>query len=85
MPAKPVTEEKPSDRGDDLDMTCVSETDAEVETLPYTKSPLHYGSEGQRSPSVHDFAVPVQGDVKAEKGKEKEDDALRLVREIFFT
>ncbi|XP_035801607.2 uncharacterized protein si:ch211-127m7.2 [Amphiprion ocellaris] len=78
-------EEESSDGGDDLDMTYVSETDldiTEVETVPYTTSPHHAGSEGQRSEPVQDHV-----DLEAEKRKEQpqEDDALRLVREIFFT
>ncbi|XP_022069404.2 cell cycle regulator of non-homologous end joining [Acanthochromis polyacanthus] len=77
--------EESSDGGDDPDMTYVSETDldiTEVEMVPYTTSPQHPGSTGQRSEPVQDHT-----DLDAEKRKEQpqEDDALRLVREIFFT
>ncbi|KAM4572293.1 uncharacterized protein PAE49_007512 [Odontesthes bonariensis] len=82
---------------DDLETTCVSETDldvAEMETLPFTKSPQHPGCEPQRSGAARDGCGPVNIDVKAEtrkgqlhmsRGATEEDDALRLVREIFFT
>ncbi|KAL7403054.1 hypothetical protein ABVT39_023645 [Epinephelus coioides] len=97
---KPVTVvEESSDFGDDLDMTYVSETDldiTEVETLPYTTSPQTEGPEGQRSGPVQDGRGLVNVGLEAEEKKERsqmpteateaaEDDALRLVREIFFT
>lgn len=97
---KPVTEvlEKESSDGDDaLETTYVSETDldiTEVETLPYTKSPQHQGPESQRSGPVQDHSGVTKGQLEAEKREERpqiiadaaeDDDALRLVREIFFT
>nr|XP_040017887.1 cell cycle regulator of non-homologous end joining [Gasterosteus aculeatus aculeatus] len=68
--------EQSSDGGDALDTTCVSETDVEI-------SPRHLGPEGQRAGPARDHGGLVNIGLKAE-GKEK-DDALRLVREIFFT
>lgn len=67
--------------------TChVSETDldvTEVETVPSTKSLQLQTAEGQRSGKVkhHGGLVNVGEDVE----EEEEDDALQLVREIFFT
>ncbi|XP_049929111.1 uncharacterized protein si:ch211-127m7.2 isoform X2 [Epinephelus moara] len=94
---KPVTVvEESSDFGDDLDMTYVSETDldiTEVETLPYTTSPQTEGPKGQRSGPVQDGRGLVNVGLEAEEKRERsqmpteaaEDDALRLVQEIFFT
>ncbi|XP_037307659.2 cell cycle regulator of non-homologous end joining [Pungitius pungitius] len=62
--------EQSSDEGDALDATCVSETDMEI-------SPGHLGPEGQR-------AGPGQDHGGSEAEEKEEDDALRLVREIFF-
>ncbi|XP_051239399.1 uncharacterized protein si:ch211-127m7.2 [Dicentrarchus labrax] len=98
--AKLVTdalEEESSDCGDALESTYVSETDmdiTEVETVPYAKSPQHQGSEGQRSGPVRDRGGVVNVGLDSEDREEhsqmpkdavEEDDALRLVREIFFT
>ncbi|XP_072241782.1 uncharacterized protein [Leuresthes tenuis] len=81
----------------DLETTCVSETDldvTEMETQPFTKSPQHPGCERQRSGAARDGCGSVDIDVNAERkkgqlhmspGAAEEDDALRLVREIFFT
>lgn len=94
--AEPL-EEPSSDSGDDLEATYVSESDldiTEVETLPYTGSLQHQGPEGQRSGPVQDRGGLVEAELEAEKEHERsqlpadaaeEDDALRLVREIFFT
>ncbi|XP_035859217.1 uncharacterized protein si:ch211-127m7.2 isoform X1 [Sander lucioperca] len=96
--AKPVTlEEESSDCGDASEKTYVSETDldiTEVETLPYTKSPQHQGPGGQESGPVQDRGGLVNVGLEAEEKEEhsqmpteaaEEDDAMRLVREIFFT
>ncbi|XP_037624475.1 uncharacterized protein si:ch211-127m7.2 [Sebastes umbrosus] len=97
--AKLVTlEEESSDCGDALESTYVSETDldiTEVETVPYTKSPQHQVPEGQRSGPIRDHGGLVNGGLEAEEKEEhsqmpaeaaeEDDDALRLVREIFFT
>ena len=100
MIAEPVAEpleESSSDIGDDQEATYVSESDldiTEVETLPYTTSPQHQGPEGQRSGPVQDHGRLMKAELEAEKKHERsqlpadaaeEDDALRLVREIFFT
>ncbi|XP_073328022.1 uncharacterized protein [Pagrus major] len=94
--AEPL-EESSSDSGDAQDATCISETDldiTEVETLPYTRSLQHRGPEGQRSGPVQDHGNLMKVELEAEKKQEhsqlpadaaEEDDALRLVREIFFT
>lgn len=97
---KPLTEvlpEESSDFSDALGTTYVSETDldiTEVETVPYTRSPQHEGSEGQRSGSVQDHHSVMSVEMETERRQEhpqvkadtvEDDDALRLVREIFFT
>ncbi|XP_039989221.1 uncharacterized protein si:ch211-127m7.2 [Xiphias gladius] len=88
--AKPVTEaleEESSDCSDAQETTYVSETDldiTEAETVPYAEKQQRQGPEGQRSGPT---------ELEAEKREEcsqtlsdaAEDDALRLVREIFFT
>lgn len=97
-PAKQVaSEEESSDCGGARDSTYVSETDldiTEVETVPYTKSPQRQGPEGRRSGPDQDHGGPMNVGLEAEKKEEhsqmpaeaaEEDDALRLVREIFFT
>ncbi|KAF1386617.1 hypothetical protein PFLUV_G00096720 [Perca fluviatilis] len=96
--AKPVTlEEESLDCGDAPEKTYVSETDldiTEVETVPYAKSPQHQGPGGQRSGPVQDRGGLVNVGLDAEEKEEhsqmpaeaaEEDDAMRLVREIFFT
>lgn len=100
MTVKPPTEtivEESSDCGaDDMESTYVSETDldiTELETVPYTDHLQHPAPapEGQRSGAVQDHGRLMNTDVETEKvkepadGAEEEDDALRLVREIFFT
>lgn len=94
--AEPL-EELSSDIGDDQEATYVSESDldiTEVETLPYTRSPQNQGPEGQRSGPVQGHGSLMKAELEAEKKHERsqlpadaaeEDDALRLVREIFFT
>ncbi|KAK9516790.1 hypothetical protein VZT92_024701 [Zoarces viviparus] len=90
--AKLVTlEEKSSDCGDDaLESTYVSETDVDVteaETVPYTNSPQHRAPEGQRSGPGQCRGGLGKIEEKEEHSQmpAEEDDALRLVREIFFT
>ncbi|XP_040893329.1 uncharacterized protein si:ch211-127m7.2 [Toxotes jaculatrix] len=98
--AKPVIEalvEESSDCSDALEMTYVSETDldiTEMETVPYTKSQQQQEPEGQRSGPVQDHSGLLNAELEAEKREKhlqvpadaaEEDDALRLVREIFFT
>ncbi|XP_029290106.1 cell cycle regulator of non-homologous end joining [Cottoperca gobio] len=90
-------EEDSSDCGDAPESTDrVSETDldmTEVETVPYTKSPQHHGPEGQRSGPVQDHGGLVNVGLQTEEkqkhsqipAEEEEEDAFRLVREIFFT
>ncbi|XP_056273091.1 uncharacterized protein si:ch211-127m7.2 isoform X2 [Pseudoliparis swirei] len=87
-------EEEPSDCEDALEMTYVSETDTditEVQTVPYTHSPLHQGPEGQRSGPEQDRGGLVSIGLEAEEKEEhsqlpaEEDDSLRLVRDFFFT
>ncbi|XP_068579508.1 cell cycle regulator of non-homologous end joining [Cebidichthys violaceus] len=83
--AKLVTvEEESSDCGDVLETTYVSETDmdiTEVETVPYTN---RSGPEQDRGGLVK---VGLEAEEKEEHSQvpAEEDDALRLVREIFFT
>lgn len=69
----PVTQES-SECSEAQEAAHVSETDldvSEMETLPYTASPTHREPSGQMS-----------GQVAAD---EEEEDALQLVREIFFS
>lgn len=97
-PRTEALEEESTDCGDaEEDMTYVSETDldiTEVQTLPYTKSPQHQDPEVQRSGRAQDNGGLINVELEAEKKEEhthmpadaaEEDDALRLVREIFFT
>ncbi|XP_071767600.1 uncharacterized protein LOC139921293 [Centroberyx gerrardi] len=78
---------------DAQETTYVSESDldiAEVETVPYTGGPPHQRAEGQRSGPAQDHSAVVNA-VKTEERSQTpadtadEDDAFRLVREIFFT
>ncbi|KAM9854160.1 uncharacterized protein ACBR49_002782 [Aulostomus maculatus] len=76
-------------------LTYVSESDLDVTeaaTLPYTESSPDQGCEGQRS--IEDDSRPLinaglhaeKQDVPGDEAKDKDDDeALQLVREIFFT
>ncbi|KAM7414428.1 hypothetical protein PAMA_019311 [Pampus argenteus] len=96
---KPATEalkEESSDCGDAQESMYVSETDldiTEVQTVPYTEIPQHQGSQGQRSEPVQDHSSLVNAGQQTEKRETHlqmpedavEDDALRLVRDIFFT
>ncbi|XP_076589564.1 uncharacterized protein LOC143322322 [Chaetodon auriga] len=91
---KPVTEafeEASSDCGDARETTCVSETDVdmtEVEKVPGPRSLQPLGPGGQRSEPVQDHGGVMNVGLEAEKKQAhaaEEDDALRLVREIFFT
>lgn len=74
----------------------VSETDldvSEMETLPYTKSPTHQAPSGQTSEPLQAQAAGRNVGLEAERrtenpqtaAEEEEEDALQLVREIFFT
>lgn len=93
---KPVTEALKEDSDDALETTYVSETDldiTEVETLTYN-IPQHQGPESQRSGPVQDHSAVTKDEQETEKREEcpqteadavEKDDALRLVREIFFT
>lgn len=91
---KPVTEaleEASLDCCDAQETTYVSETDVdmtEVEKVPYTRSPQRQGPGGQRSEPVQDHGGIMNAGLEPEKKQERaaeDDDALRLVREIFFT
>ncbi|MEQ2220747.1 hypothetical protein ILYODFUR_008599 [Ilyodon furcidens] len=90
--SKPV--EESSDCCDDLEMTYVSETDldiTEVETVPNIRNQQHPVPKGERSGSAEGCRYPMNNYLQAEKDREQlqtaaeEDDALQLVREIFFT
>ncbi|KAF7224606.1 cell cycle regulator of non-homologous end joining [Nothobranchius furzeri] len=83
-----ILEESSSDCSADPETTSVSETGldiTEAEKLPYM-SPQHPESEGEK-----DDHKLINTDVETEKEKQmaedavEEDEALRLVREIFFT
>ncbi|XP_037538770.1 cell cycle regulator of non-homologous end joining [Nematolebias whitei] len=95
MTAKPlaeILEDESSDRSVELEY--VSETDldvAEVETLPYATNLQHPEAE-KRSGAAQGYGGPINTDLNAVKetkrtpeGATEEDDALQLVREIFFT
>lgn len=99
-PVKPVQEalqEESSDCSDAGDETYVSETDldiTELETVQFTGSQQHQEPKGQRSDPVQDQAGVINAGLEAEQKQEhrqmpadavEEDDALRLVREIFFS
>ncbi|XP_024136547.1 cell cycle regulator of non-homologous end joining isoform X2 [Oryzias melastigma] len=76
-----ISEEKDSDY--DPETTCVSETDldiTEVETLPYTRRP-----EAPRSGTVRNTDVEAEGKEEKPTDEHQEDEALQLVRDIFFT
>ncbi|CAI5664427.1 unnamed protein product [Oreochromis niloticus] len=87
LTANPVAaEESPSDCTEDLDMTYVSETDldiTEVETLLYTSSPQQQTPEGQRSGTVENVEAGKTNEPPQTAAEDS--DALRLVREIFFS
>lgn len=89
--AKPQTEALVEESSED--MAYVSETDldiTEVETVPYTSS-QRQGTEDQRSEAVQDHSRLMNVRQKTEKDEvhvpeaSDEDDALQLVRDIFFT
>ncbi|KAG7217436.1 hypothetical protein INR49_021603 [Caranx melampygus] len=93
-----AVEEESTDCSEAQEETYISETDldvTEVETLPYTNSQRFQEPEAQRSGPVQDHSGAVISEPAADKkeersqtitdAKEEEDDALRLVREIFFT
>lgn len=91
-------EEESTDSSDAQETAYVSETDldtTELETVPYTKSPQHHGPEGQRSSLVQDHDGHLNDGLEDKRkeehlqmpaeGEEEDDDALQLVREIFFS
>lgn len=90
-------EEEASDGSDAQETTYISETDldiTEVETVANTRSLECQGPGGQRSEPVQGHSGVMDVELEAEKKREhlhmpagtaEEDDALRLVREIFFT
>ncbi|KAM9377960.1 uncharacterized protein KZ484_010229 [Pholidichthys leucotaenia] len=93
--AKSLTlEEFSLDSPDDMEITCISETDLDItkaETVPYTRSAP--GSEGQRSRPAQDHDgqtnVEMRPKEKEEQPQEsvdavKEDDALRLFLRSFL-
>lgn len=89
--------EESSDCSDAQETAYVSETDLDItesETVPYTGSPQCQGPEGQRSGPVQDHGSLRNVGLEAERKVEhsqvpadagEEDDALQLVREIFFS
>uniref|UniRef100_A0A1A7YXW7 Uncharacterized protein n=2 Tax=Iconisemion striatum TaxID=60296 RepID=A0A1A7YXW7_9TELE len=92
--AKPLTEileESSSDCSADPETTYVSETDldiTEAETLSYQKSPEHPESEGEKPKHAQDDHKLMNMETEKEKQMAEdavEDEALQLVREIFFT
>ncbi|XP_034542033.1 uncharacterized protein si:ch211-127m7.2 [Notolabrus celidotus] len=89
-PAKKVSgalQDEPSDCSEIQDSTYVSETDTditEMETVPYTRSLQHQELEGQRSgPGGQTKTEEEHAQMPSDAAEE--DDALRVVREIFFT
>lgn len=96
MPAKPLEEiwkGESSDCSTDLEATYVSETDldiTEVETLPYiqgTKCPEPEPRSGaaQEDRGLRNTDEGVLREKQTPEDATEEDDAIRLVREIFFT
>lgn len=94
------TEKLVSEEGQSLDYshvedtTYVSETDldiTELETLPYTSSPLRQKPVVQRSrPSqdsddLLDVELEKEGKAQMAADAEEDEDGLQLVREIFFS
>lgn len=89
--------EESSDCSDAQETVYVSETDldiTELETVQYTESAERQGPEGQRSGPVQDHSVLRNVGLEAERKVEhsqvpadagEKDDALQLVREIFFS
>ncbi|XP_068169393.1 uncharacterized protein si:ch211-127m7.2 [Antennarius striatus] len=89
-----LMEEESSDCSGIQEITCVSESDVDITemgTVPYTTSPQHEGLEGQQCGAVQDDNRIM--DVGLNAGKKdlpsqmavEPDDALQLVREIFFS
>ncbi|CAN9499228.1 unnamed protein product [Ophioblennius macclurei] len=93
--AKLVTSDETTDCSEDLDETCVSETDLDIteqETLPYAESGHHAGSKGRGSEPDQDRGQltnleteKIKEQSQTSAGAAEDDDAIRLVREIFFT
>ncbi|XP_013867786.1 modulator of retrovirus infection homolog isoform X2 [Austrofundulus limnaeus] len=92
-PLEEILEDESSDCSTDLETTYVSETDldtTEVETLPYTRSLKRPESETGSGAAQDDHGLrnTDEGVVKEKQTAEdatEEDDAVQLVREIFFT
>lgn len=84
----PVTQES-SECSEAEEAAHVSETDvdvSEMETLPYATSPTHQGPSGQTSEPLQARAASGSAGLEVDrKEDEKEEDPLRLVREIFFS
>lgn len=81
-----AAEESPSDCTEDLDLTYVSESDLDitaVETLPYTSSRQHQTSERRHSGTVEDLEAGKTHE--SPQTAAEDSDALRLVREFFFS
>lgn len=85
-----------SDCSEAEEATYISETDldvTEVETLPYTNSQGFQEPQAWRSGSIQEHSGAAISELEAEKKEcsqtqtdaKEDDDALRLVREIFFT
>lgn len=86
-----------SERREAQEAAYVSETDldvSEMKTLPYTKSPTRQEPRGQMSEALQAQAAGMNVGLEPEGRKqnslqiaedEEEEDALQLVREIFFT
>lgn len=95
MIAKPLAEILEDESSDcSVALEYISETDldvTEVETLPYPTSPQH--PEAERRPGASQGCCgPINTDMniiketkRTPEGATEEDDALQLVREIFFT
>ncbi|XP_068595924.1 uncharacterized protein si:ch211-127m7.2 [Brachionichthys hirsutus] len=89
MTTKPVMMEESSDCSGAQETAYVSESDldtTEMGTLPYTKSLQLEGPEGQ-CPDDRGTAIALKAEKKGRTSPSaaEPDDALQLVREIFFT
>lgn len=86
---KQISEEKDWDCCDYPETTYVSETDldvTEVETLPYTRSPeAERSHQNQRTVRNADAEAEGEQEKPTEDAAHQEDEALQLVRDIFFT
>lgn len=88
-PVAEASVEESLDSGDAQDMSCVSETDldiTEVETLPYpvsSKDDKAGEEERDHNDEIQNGNKDGESEIHAKAAEE--DDAFRLVREIFFT